>query len=381
MQIVTEIGAIVGQNINMMDETGVIIASTDLNRIGDEHAAAKRIIDEGLEELYVTPEENTSTTRTGLNLGVRYLGETVAVIGITGHYDAVKDYGQIVRKMTEILIRENLEQEMHKFDMRVYSRFLEEWVLSPAGTNLHIVKERGAALGIDTEIPRRVLIVSLRDLEEYVSSTTGQKRIDEVEAEIAKRVLEQPNKNGQAKPMILRKEATQILLLPQQSDESVRTLANQLIARIDKSFRLPLSIGFDAKDPDIHKAYLQANRAWRSAKMAGVSVFGYDQMTLELFMPEISKQTKLEYLFKVFSQMGLREIAPWMEILKAYFACDGSIAQASEALFMHKNTFQYQLKKIKEITGYDVRKPSEGAVLYMAMMFYNEVMQGESFGD
>ena len=49
--IVEEIGAIVKQNINMMDERGVIIASTDKDRIGHFHEAAKKIIDEELAEI------------------------------------------------------------------------------------------------------------------------------------------------------------------------------------------------------------------------------------------------------------------------------------------------------------------------------------------
>ena len=45
--IVEEIGAIVGQNINMMDSDGVIIASTDPTRLGNFHEGAKHIIDAG----------------------------------------------------------------------------------------------------------------------------------------------------------------------------------------------------------------------------------------------------------------------------------------------------------------------------------------------
>jgi len=45
-QIAVEISSIVKQHVNMMDENGYIIASTNPNRIGDFHAGAKKIIDE-----------------------------------------------------------------------------------------------------------------------------------------------------------------------------------------------------------------------------------------------------------------------------------------------------------------------------------------------
>ena len=41
-RIVDEISGIVGQHINMMDERGNIIASTDGTRVGHFHAGAKR---------------------------------------------------------------------------------------------------------------------------------------------------------------------------------------------------------------------------------------------------------------------------------------------------------------------------------------------------
>ena len=42
--IVEEVGAIVGQHINMMDPEGYVIASTDPERIGTLHEGARKII-------------------------------------------------------------------------------------------------------------------------------------------------------------------------------------------------------------------------------------------------------------------------------------------------------------------------------------------------
>lgn len=71
-RIVDEISGIVGQHINMMDERGNIIASTDGTRVGHFHAGAKRIVEEGLPELYVRPEDATPTVRAGLNLPITH---------------------------------------------------------------------------------------------------------------------------------------------------------------------------------------------------------------------------------------------------------------------------------------------------------------------
>ena len=62
-QIVEQIGKLVRQNINLMDESGHIIASTDPKRIGSFHQGAYRIISERLPELYITPEMETPSVR------------------------------------------------------------------------------------------------------------------------------------------------------------------------------------------------------------------------------------------------------------------------------------------------------------------------------
>ena len=49
--IVEEVGAVVGQNINMMDRRGYVIASTDETRIGRLHDGARKLIEDHLPEL------------------------------------------------------------------------------------------------------------------------------------------------------------------------------------------------------------------------------------------------------------------------------------------------------------------------------------------
>lgn len=51
---------------------------------------------------------------------------------------------------------------------------------------------------------------------------------------------------------------------------------------------------------------------------------------------------------------------------------DGSINLTSKELYIHKNTLQYRLKKIKELTGYDPRKLRDFSILYIATLLYRQ---------
>jgi carbohydrate diacid regulator len=47
-------------------------------------------------------------------------------------------------------------------------------------------------------------------------------------------------------------------------------------------------------------------------------------------------------------------------------------------MFVHKNTLQYKLKKLTELTGKDIRLPSDSAVFFMAMLFYQKLYQSSA---
>ena len=366
-RIVDEISGIVGQHINMMDERGNIIASTDGTRVGHFHAGAKRIVEEGLPELYVRPEDATPTVRAGLNLPITHGGRTVGVIGITGAYEQVIGYGQVVKKMTEILIREGNEQDEKRLDQRVRSRFLEDWVLGSGLLQPRVLEERGFALGIDISVPRRVMVAGVRNFQEYASTASGQKLLEQAEGEAA--FL------AGAGCLVFRNAGRQIFLVQGASDRHMTQLAGRIRSCVQKKFGIGLVMGIDGRARDIHVAYGQANKAWRSAGMSKRDVMTYDSVTLELFTEDVADSVKAEYLRKVFKNCGYEELCQWMGLLEAYFGAEGSLKAASDAMHIHKNTLTYKLRKLEELTGYDVRVLSQSAVFYMAMVFFRDVKE------
>jgi len=365
--IVEEIGAIVKQNINMMNEHGCIIASTDLSRVGHFHEGAKRIIDEHRAELYIDPDMATETMRMGINLPISHMKKIVGVIGITGTYEEVIGYGQVVKKMTEILIREKTEEDEKRLDLRVHSRFLEEWVLENGLLQSQSLIERGIMLGIDITVQRRVMVVSVRDLSRYVNTMKGQKLMECVENAIAAVVMQK------CENIVWRNTARQILLLRDGSDQKMKEFAGRLCAMVNEQFGVCLAVGIDGKASNIHDAYLQADKSWRSAMISQENILAYDQITLELFISEISPTVKAEYVEKIFAGCSYLERRQWIGLLEVYFAANGSIAEASARLYIHKNTLQYKLKKLERLTGYDVRQLRYTSVFYMAMLFFKEL--------
>ncbi len=56
-EIVKQLSQVIEHHINIMDTEGIIISSTDPNRIGSLHGGAKKIIDEKLNELLIESDD------------------------------------------------------------------------------------------------------------------------------------------------------------------------------------------------------------------------------------------------------------------------------------------------------------------------------------
>lgn len=366
-QIVEEIGKLVRQNINLMDDTGHIIASNDPSRIGNFHPGAYEIITRHLTELYITRERELADplVRQGINLPIEVEGQVEGVIGITGLYDEVIQYGQIVKKMAEILVKERIAMDEQRLDQRIRTRFLEEWIMGDGLANPQNLSERGYALGIDISIPRRCMVVSPRHLELYTDSLEGQEALEQVEQVVTSHLP--------TGCMVLRNTGRQILLLPKRPTRDLQKLCRKLTIAVSDQLDVRLVCGIDGSAPDLHTAFLQANRAWRYANHSARTIAEYDSLHAELVLDYISKDRKIDYLRRVFPGCDTAQTREFILLLEAWFAAEGSISAAAASMFIHKNTIQYRLKRLAEVTGLDVRKPSQAPALYLAMEFFLEL--------
>lgn len=325
-EIVEEIGREIGEHINLMDERGYIIASTDAARIGNLHEGARRIIKNHLPELYITREMENAMTKKGINLPLIVEGNVVGVVGITGDRERVYGYGNIVRRMTEILIADSIQKDAKRYERRQRYYLLEEWLDNPGISQSMDFQKRAAKMGIDVTKSYRVMILLFKEYQELSDTFEGQRLLEQMEASIR-------HEAERRKMLYLREPARQICILPWCATAHMTAAAQ--------------------------------------AQAAGSSIVSYDELDMELFLNEISYNTMEDYIHKLFGNMGKRQLEEYIKLTEMYFSCEGSIAKMAEKMYIHKNTVQYKLKKMADETGKDIRQPSETAVYYMAWKFHH----------
>lgn len=367
-QIVNEISRLVKQNINLMDETGYIIASGDKSRIGSFHYGAYKIISENLDEYYIDEDDVSKGIKKGINLPLELDGEIVGVIGMTGEYEEVITSGKLLKKMTEILLMESRTNYHQLMNKRVRNAFYEEWLINGGYKSVDL-EDRGMAIGVDINIPRRILIASIDELDNYKDSQQGQSKIAKFENDVDTFLSRNNYK------MHFRNASRQIIIVDNMVTDKLAAFAKELADYIREKEGVELNIGIDGENnADMHDAYVQAHRAWNAAASEHEQIICYENMSLELLISNVPVEIKLEYLKKIFKGEYGDDIGDVIALLKAYYDAQGSIQKAADALYIHKNTLQYRISRLKDTTGLDIRKPTESPALFIAYIIADELI-------
>lgn len=375
-RIVEEMEKTIHRNINIMDEAGHIIASTDPKRIGTLHAAAAAVLKQNLDQLAVSEalEPAYPGSRKGINLPIVIHGQVAGVVGISGEPDEVKDFGSIIKRMTEILISEELQKEQTLLYDNAKNTFLYSWLFE-SNTDPEAQKQlelSGQLLGIDTTLPRTAVVMK-----------PGAIPAGAQDALLTQELLTSLNRivthaAPAASGHVTLTMGTELLLLLCGSDIQTasaicRSAADAFYTR--NQIRLAIGIGSSGAGRDeLLKSYREAERAaFLSLHTSGHEIKLFTESDLSLLLLQVPGRRRSDFLHHLFPDCPPEDLKQWMLLLRIFFDCNGSITEAAGQLFIHKNTLQYRLNKLKQTTGCDPRVYKEAFSLYTALTIYESM--------
>ena len=89
----------------------------------------------------------------------------------------------------------------------------------------------------------------------------------------------------------------------------------------------------------------------------------YDRLHTELLLGTLSDEAMELYVRRVLSHLSEKDI----QYLDAYFRSNCSLKEAAAELYIHKNTLQYRLDRVRDLSGYDPRFFADAADLMLAL--------------
>lgn len=360
--IVVSMKEIINQEINFINTDSIIIASTDKSRIGKSHGGAQEVM-QTKGNVIINYDGQYEGTKKGINIPIYTDLNLVGVIGITGNKDEVEKYGEIIKNMTEILIKDAWLKDVSFKKRENYRIFMEELIADSEDTeNIYHLAN---ILEINLGLPRVAVIGYIKDFssikDEHMESLKNM--IDLILATDDQNIF---NFNGSEIRIIFNANSGL-----KNIQHQLRTIMNNAQEKFD--LLIYLGMGTMCEDMKTFKnSYKQALTAldWALVNSENQIEY-YDKMDLGLILTNLTTEAEEQFTHKILRHLSEEELEEYNVILSFYGKQNGSNYKTAENLFIHKNTLQYKLIKLHKITGYDPRVLDDYVILSLAFKLRN----------
>lgn len=372
-KIVARTMQIIDSNVNVMDARGRIIGSGDDQRLGELHEGALLAISQ---ERIVDIDEGVARhlhgVRPGINLPLRIDGEIVGVIGLTGNPTQLRQYGELVCMTAEMMLEQARLLNMLAQDSRLREELVLNLIrvdeLSPA------LNEWAQRLGIDLNKPRIAAVVEV---------DSGQLGVDSAMAELQQlqTLLTTPERDN----LIAIVSLTEMVVLKpalnnfdRWDPEAHRQRIDHLLSRMTDTgrLRIRISLGNYFTGPgSIARSYRTARTTMTVGKqrMPEQRSYCYQDLVLPVLLDSLRGGWQADELVRPLARLKSMDSNGLLRrTLSSWFSHNVQPTATSKALYIHRNTLEYRLNRISELTGLDLGNFDDRLLLYVALQLDNE---------
>lgn len=362
-------------NVNIMDVNGTVIAAGDKSRIGTFHCAAAEVIATGQKKAVSAQEAATmDNVEPGATYPIVYKGEVIGALGMTGAPEYVDKFVELGALYALLFIeQEDMKQRVFQ-EQRVRESILLDLFTGRCLKDADFFLQRLAGLNYRLDKAHRVIAVRLEALEHQTDMILCQQIKDRLTDLLAnKRICGAP-------PIGCFVQSHLALLAPVQSKPCAperfaaevkdlydclrQATGNQVLIAID---------GVCESWTDIPAAFAQAKGtleiACRYNQKDGV--IRSDDYLTEYTLLHIPAQERQRFTSTVLGKLCTgkpRQRELLLQTLRTYFQNDMNAQKTAEELFIHRNTLNMRLNKIREWSGLSPQRFQDAFNLRMAII-------------
>jgi len=373
-KIVARTMQIIDSNVNVMDARGRIIGSGDHERIGELHEGALLALSQArVVDIDDAVAKHLHGVRPGINLPMRIAGDIVGVIGLTGEPASLRHYGELVCMTAEMM----LEQARLLHILAQDSRLREELVLNliRSETLSPALREWAQRLGIDLDQPRVVAVVEV---------DSGQLGVDSAMSELQQlqTMLTTPERDNliaivSLTEMVVLKPALNLHGRYDAGDHRKRV--DLLLSRMKENghLRIRIALGnFFTGPGSIARSYRTARTTLLVGKqrMPEQRRYFYQDLMLPVLLDSLRGGWQASELSQPLKKLKAMDNNGLLQrTLSAWFSHDVQPSATAKALFIHRNTLEYRLNRVSELTGLNLSHFDDRLLLYVALQLDEEV--------
>nr|WP_241266538.1 sugar diacid recognition domain-containing protein [Streptomyces scabichelini] len=377
-EIAGDTSAVIGFNVLITDAEGTVIGSGDSSRVGTFHEASVEVIRTKEPATHSASQAHRLRgVRPGVTLPLVTDGHAVGTVGITGTPAQVRRFGLLVKRQTEILLRESVMLRSRLLAERAAEKLLADI----ASYDPHVVEGefllfRAAELGFDLRL-QRVAVAFEVTVPGAGARRQGAPTRDMalVRSELLRTVREvfadpqdivattAPGWIGVLHRLPARRPVTSLVA-------DCRRITD--VIAVQDGLTARAGIGEPASSVGgLHNSYQDACDALRlGTRVAGDSpVHLITDLRVHQVLAAVGQPARNRLL--ELTAADLRAQSDWpvlRDTITAWCENGFNLVRASAALHIHRNTVVYRMNKIEQITGRPLREHRTTMALYLACL-------------
>jgi len=362
---------IIGHSVLLTGNDGVVLGSSDRERVGTLHEASLEVIRTGCQSYHDEQQAKAyQGTRPGTTIPIIINDEVVGSIGITGQPGEISKYGILIRKLAEVFIKDQLEMESARLlDLSRQNLLRELITFDPNIMEEKAVLDHGHVFGYDLLLPRVAVLIEVSCSDEpKMEYFALVKQVFSHKQDLC--VFLGGNKYiafaylGERHPY--RDDSEWI--------KSVNIKCGILLSQFDKAgLDAWIGIGSSAGSlQDLRDSYNDANQAVYIAKRRMKSGTLYiNDVYLEKLILSIPDHICTRFFQETIEPLSRRKDGgEYIALVVCWCESRFNFTQTAKRMNIHKNTLIYRFSKFKEITGFDLYDFNSTVAMYIVITHY-----------
>ena len=341
--IVHQMKDAIDRTIGVIDETSVVIACSELGKIGEVNES-------------VNSETLSSTAPFVVN------GYTYRSFGSNAKYDyavfvqGTDEYAQKYAQLLSVSFASIKQYYDEKYDR---SNFIKNVILDNILPGDIYLKAR--ELHFNSEVSRVCLLIKI------VSKT------DVSAYDIVQNLF--PDKS---KDFVININEVEIALVkeikPDTESRDLEKLASSISDTLSSEFYTHCVVGIGTTVTgikDLARSFKEAQSALEVAKVFDTdrTIVSYDNLGIARLIYQLPTTLCEMFLKEVFKRGSIESLdQETLFTIQRFFENNLNVSETSRQLFVHRNTLVYRLEKIKKLTGLDLREFEDAIVFKVALM-------------
>jgi carbohydrate diacid regulator len=333
-EITNKVMKVIPYNVNIMDETGLIIGSGDKDRLNTYHQGAIEAI---TKDRVISVYDTVGGVKPGVNIPINFRNRIIGVIGVSGDPKIVSPFAALVEVTAELLINQEFLFKERRVKEQLIEEFLYQWAFRVHEYD-KAFRNNAEAIGVNLNLPFTAIIFK----------------------GIVFKELPYLDKNE----FFIRFSPDTMLFIVKDDVTFLRRVETSLIGT-------SIKIGVGNKHEIIGLSVQEAQRAIEfSEKLQLVDKYCYyDKIKfIDLLTQTYIDEPSICDIFKNLenNSKGLELI----ETFESFYHNNGDINSTLKELHIHRNSLSYRLQKIEVVTGKNPKNYTDLMQLYISYLIY-----------